>query len=95
MSTASSTRRTRVEVRVPGVAFDWQATRVELRVAGRRITSWRTGALSDRDYLDSLYPAFYRDLLQNLSNDDWRTQRTAESLEVGAVLVALLERVAN
>jgi predicted dehydrogenase len=95
MSTASSTRRTRVEVRVPGVALDWQATRAELLVAGQRIASCRTGALSDREYLDSLYPAFYRDLLQNLSGGAWRARRTAESLEVGAVLIDLLERVAD
>jgi predicted dehydrogenase len=95
MSTTSSTRRTRVEVRTPGVAIDWQARSVDLRVAGRRIASWRAGALSDRDYLDSLYHAFYADLLQNLSDDAWRTRRTAESLAVGRILVDLLERAAN
>jgi hypothetical protein len=82
-------------VRVSGVAFDWQATRAELRVARRRIASCRTGALSDREYLDSLYPAFYRDLLQNLSSDAWRASRIAESLKVGAVLIDLLERVVD
>jgi len=95
MSTASSTRRSRVEVRVPGVSLDWQGGRAALRVAGRGVASWRAGALSDRDYLDSLYPAFYRDCLHNLSDNRWRVRRSTESLDVGAVLVDLIARLAE
>lgn len=95
MSTASSTRTTRVEVCVPGASFDWQGKRAKLRVAGRGVASWRTGALSDRDYLDSLYLAFYRDLVQNLSDNRWRARRTTESLDVGAAIVDLLQCVAD
>jgi predicted dehydrogenase len=95
MSTTSGARRTRVEARAPGLTINWQGSRLELLARGRRIASRRTDALSDRDYLDSLYHPFYADLAQNLSNDAWRTSRTGESLAVGTILVDLLEGAAS
>ncbi len=92
LSTLADSRRTRLQLRAPGMTLDWGSARVALRLARRRVGSWPAGELSDRAYLDSLYLAFYEDLARNLHESSWRAARTAESLRVGEVLVELLRQ---
>lgn len=95
LSTLARSRRTRVAMRVPGMAVEWELGRASFRVAGREAISGAAGDLSDRAYLDSLYVPFYEDLVRNLGDPSWRARRTAESLAVGRIVVEMLEGVAR
>lgn len=94
MSGSTVARYTSLDIRTRGLACEWRGEHASVRVAGHRIASFAPGSLSDRSYLDSLYYAFYRDVLHNLSNAAWRTTRTAESVGVAATLVEMLAHVA-
>jgi predicted dehydrogenase len=71
----------------------------KLRWVGRSLTFERGGyvrrrqnvpALSDRQYVDSLYLPLYRDMLANLESSAWRRMRARELLDVGETLASLL-----
>jgi predicted dehydrogenase len=85
-----SARRTRVELRLPSLAYRWNDETASLAIRGRPLRSWRVDALSDRDHVDALYLPLYRDLLANVTDAAWRGRRRAEALAVGAGLLALL-----
>jgi predicted dehydrogenase len=85
-----SARHTRVEMRLPGVAYRWHDETAAIAIRGRSLRSRRVQALSDRAHVDALYLPLYRDLLAGVADPAWRRRRRAEALAVGAELIALL-----
>lgn len=90
---AAAGRRTCVELRVASSVLNWTDDRASLTVGGHVARRWRTGALSDRQHVDALYVPFYREVAANLGSAAWRLRRSAETLTVSTMLLALLEQI--
>lgn len=85
-------RHTRVELRLDRTAAVWRDDVATLTAGERTLLRRRVPALSDREHVDMLYGALYRDLVAHVRHDGWRIRRTAEALGVGELLLTLLER---
>lgn len=94
LASDSAARGSRVELRLPSLAFNWRDQAGLLTLAGRRVHLRRVDALSDRNHVDELYVPLYHDLVRNLPDPAWRRRRTVEALGVTSALITLLEIVA-
>jgi predicted dehydrogenase len=92
-STASSVRRTRVALSTGPFVAQWSDSRAVVSVTKHVRCELRTSALSDRDYVDSLYLRLYHDVVVGLRSRDWRREKSAEALDVSRTLMTLFELI--
>jgi predicted dehydrogenase len=84
-------RETRIHARAPGAVIAWRDAALQVDVGSRPVLRLETGALSDRDYVDSLYLSLYRRMIKYIGCPSWRQRRTAEAFGVARVGIDLLE----
>jgi predicted dehydrogenase len=92
VSYAGSARHNFVAASTPDGALEmrWADGELTSCTAGGSIERASVGALSDRQFVNDLYRALYRDLFGSRLDPDWRAERTAETLGAADLLTACL-----
>ncbi len=88
VSCAGEVRRNRIRLERPEKRLDltWEDDMLGVSRSKRPGSCRKVGSLSDRDFVNSLYTPFYRDVIRNLGSDDWRQTRCEETLQVARML---------
>jgi predicted dehydrogenase len=88
VSYAGQRRRNLVALDLPdlGAVLRWEDGALWVERCGTPGRSHRTGALSDRQFVNDLYGALYDDLLGHRDDPGWRDVQRRETVEVAALL---------
>ncbi len=92
VSYAAVARRNRIVLDMPSAGFhlEWLDDSLTLTRRGGPGSVRRTGALSHRQFVNELYGPLYDELFAHLDDPAWRAARTAETLDVAALLAQAL-----